>query len=288
MGTGRSGTTIMDILLSNNRGMTGCGEITRLFGEGVFEDDCACGREVRSCHLWSPVLERFSGQDREHLNAVIRAVERHGLFFFLAVGLRPKKLMMKYAALNQALFEALFEHGGSIVDSSKYASRALLLSELFPGRVKVLCLTRSPEGLINAFAKRGVEQPPKSLLGVALYYCYNALCFRFVISRLRGDVVKIRYEDMIADPIAVLLEIEHDLGIDLSDVRAKLINGEGLDPGHIAAGNRLRRRKNIYFKKGLKSESVQGVAKPVALLMRLIGGLLGLNPYRFRVRKRRI
>jgi len=282
MGTGRSGTTILDVLLSNNAGHVGCGEITHLFGSSVIEDDCACGISVANCSVWASVLREFSSSEREKVDTLLRAVEAHSAFFLVIMGLFPSVKLTEYNRVNEKVYGTLFHQGFKVVvDSSKYAARALLLAVRYKKRVKVICLTRSPEGLLNAFAKRDTEQPPKSVLGTMLYYVYTMICFAIVRWKLQGQVVMIRYEDMIADPVSTLNKVEDKLGLNLESSLQCLMDGQPLDTGHIAVGNRLRRQDKVYFRQGCKHEQVKGLAVPASIFMRGIGKILGFNPYRF-------
>ena len=57
MGTARSGTTILEILLGNNPGIANLGEVSHIFAHGfIRNDDCACGHPARECPVWGEVL----------------------------------------------------------------------------------------------------------------------------------------------------------------------------------------------------------------------------------------
>lgn len=189
MGTGRSGSTILDMLLSNQPDVVGCGEITHLFDVDTLQDRCACGAEVRRCPVWHDVVNDLSDNECAEINRLIRRTEAHGRFFTIAARLPGSDGGRRYYKIQTRLFGTLFNQGfKAVVDSSKYASRALLLRRIFGERLKVICLTRSPEGLLAAFAKQDMEQPPKSTWSTLLYYLYTMSCFAVVRWILRGDV----------------------------------------------------------------------------------------------------
>ena len=57
-----------------------------------------------------------------------------------------------------------------VVDSSKYASRAINLYSYRSRNMGVICLTRSAAGMIDSFSKQNKnEQGPKPFLSAALY-----------------------------------------------------------------------------------------------------------------------
>lgn len=282
MGTGRSGTTILEILLANNPGITGVGELKHIFRDGFLRDlPCACGRSGRQCELWSAVLQA-TGWDREdwrEIGQVIEKLESHKRFPFVWAGLGAGRSMPLYRQASEALFNAVgaVKHSQVIVDSSKYAGRALMLARLFPDRVKVLCITRSAAGMLQAFAKKhDDEQRPKSSLAAAAYYLYVLLCMWSVQVRLRERCFAIRFEDLNRDPAATLDAIEAWSGYSLAMARARVAAGNWFDVGHIVTGNRLRRQGRVRFDPGPAETFQRERATPARLLVRLLEAYRGL------------
>jgi hypothetical protein len=253
MGTGRSGTTILEILLANNQGMTGVGEIKHIFRDGFIRGQpCACGRSARECDLWSQVLKKtgWNHQQCVELGRTIERLESHERFPWTLAGLVSNADVEIYRRATEALFSsvAATAHAELIVDSSKYAGRALMLARLFPDSVKVLCITRSADGIIAAFQKQNDgEQRPKPPIAVAAYYLYVLLCMRLVRGRLKERAFSIRFEDLNRDPVAVLRSIEDWSGYALATARAKLAASEAFDAGHIVTGNRIRKKGSVRF-----------------------------------------
>jgi hypothetical protein len=273
MGTGRSGTTILEVLLANNPGFTGVGEVHRIVRHGFLEDRvCACGKQARQCEVWSRVL-RDSGWSDADLPGLARDFEKleSHLRFPLVWAGAPASELARYDAANEALFThaAAARQSFLVVDSSKYASRALLLARRFPDRVKVLCITRSAAGLIAAFQKRNhVEQRPKPPLAAAAYYFYVLLCMRLVRARLRERCLALRFEDLNRDPLTELRRIESWLGLSLAESKARLANGEAFEVGHIVTGNRLRMKGRVKFEPTHDDAAKRAKRPGVALLAR--------------------
>jgi len=255
MGSGRSGTTIMEVLLSNSPRIVGVGEVTHIFRDGYINGDvCACGNDVSQCELWSAVRHHCSWSDADisYGEKLFREFSWHSRFPGVAVGIGRADTKKRFRELNGKLFSAVATHSGAhtIIDSSKYAARAISLARSFPDDVMIICLTRSPSGLMQAFSKPNKnEQTPKSTLATFIYYIYVMSCFR-VVSWLYGRrVLKLRYEDVVSDPYAVLDRIEEWSGVDLS-ISREIISSDGfLKPGHIVTGNRLRYQRKIRFRR---------------------------------------
>ena len=67
-----------------------------------------------------------------------------------------------------------------ILDSSEYAGRALALSKIVQADVMVICLTRSPAGLMASFQKLNKdEQRPKGPFAAMLYYLVTLVADSF-------------------------------------------------------------------------------------------------------------
>lgn len=253
MGPGRTGSTILEILLANNPSIVGVGEITHIFRDGFIDDViCSCGKQASKCALWSNVLKECNWHQDEIQSLVdlFQAIEWHSKFPMLALNLVSKGTLRKYHDVNHRLFRAVeYVSGNSvIVDSSKYTGRALALSKVFPGKVRVICLTRSPAGLISSFQKVDAEeQKPKSLLSTIIYYLYVMFCLRIVVWHLGSRILPVQYEEMIADPQGTLTRIEEWCGLDLSSAREMLTQNAWFGVGHIVTGNRLRKKGRVQF-----------------------------------------
>jgi hypothetical protein len=280
MGTARSGTTILEVLLKSNQDVFGVGEATYIFKD-CFRDNVVCGCKKYSlkCSFWGKVQQNFDWKQYK-LSEIIdlfRNIEWHHNFFLLFLNLVPKRKMRLYKEFNLRLFNAIQATSGKkiIIDSSKYAGRALALSNIFPGKIKVLCMTRSPRGLLKAFQNKDTrEQEPKSLLGTLLYYFYVLLSCRLVSLRTGGGLFQIKYDDLASRPAATLKAIENWSGLDLSQAKAMIDQDEFFEIGHIVTGNRLRLKGKIRFQPSLRIQSASGYSEKATLwimnLVRLI------------------
>ena len=274
MGSGRSGTTILEILLANNPPLIGVGELKHIFRDGFIRNKhCACGSRARECVLWSVVLEtmKYSRADCANIDAILSGIEAHRLFLCVWLGLVRKKDLEIYRSANSNIYRsvAAATNVPIVVDSSKYAARALLLSRLYPENVKVVCITRSAKGLINAFKKKNEgEQREKGLLSVAAYYLYVLFCFKLSKGRLKDRCLTVRFEELANDPVKLLYKIEQWSGYPLGEAVDKLTFDRRFDVGHIVTGNRLRAEQEVKFK-SVKNNSVEAT-----LIERLIGNFL--------------
>ena len=59
-GIGRSGSTILDLLLSQSPEIFGVGQLAALHLKS--DDQCSCGEDVQHCEYWGIVLEQLGEQ----------------------------------------------------------------------------------------------------------------------------------------------------------------------------------------------------------------------------------
>lgn len=268
MGTGRSATTIQEILLANNPDVVGLGEATHIFVDGMIKKiECSCGSTVDQCELWSRIISYCSWQDNNALTLAetFSSVASHARFFFLLFGFYSNKKKHSFALENEKLFKAACLVSGAhyVVDSSKHAGRCLMLARLYPQSIRVVCITRRPEGLLSAFRKTSTsmardEQKPKSSPATLLYYMYTLLCFRSMLAFSNVRSVCLKYESLRKEPEKNLLKVEGSLDLHglFRQSREKLRDGSLLEVGHIVTGNRLRKKGQVVFELQSKEKSL--------------------------------
>jgi Sulfotransferase family len=184
MGTGRSGSTILDIVLGNHPNVESTGELSNLMfngwvgGESLRGIDrkmlrvpiCTCGRRTdipevedaaEACPFWSSVRCEWVGRvdprdDIESYPALQEAFDRfRRLPRLLREGRRPSPRFRSYARLTRALYESISAVSGKpvIVDSTKAPVRALALS-MVPGiDVRLVHNVRDVRGVMSSRTK---------------------------------------------------------------------------------------------------------------------------------------
>lgn len=164
-GSGRTGSTILSMLLSQNKDAFNVGQI-RDFPNAVERDHlCACGEHISTCSYWSRVAGSQAVRD-----AVARLGEGRNAF-------RRDCREQKNWEDSQWLKDITSEHAGyfadlktlyeaaaaaapgrMLVDSSKSAELALALT-LIPGfTVYVLNLVRDPRAVTVSWSKRKTDE----------------------------------------------------------------------------------------------------------------------------------
>ena len=273
MGTARSGSTILEILLAHGEHCVGAGELTAIVQDGFIENKpCSCGASFDQCAFWSNVKKKLAlpAEALREWAGLQHKVEWHTGFLRQCFGLLSAREWERYTAYNRKLLQALHEISGAaiIVDSSKYAGRALALSKMPGIDLSVICLTRSPEGLMSSFQKPNKEeQRPKNPWAVFRYYVFVMISLRMALKRLGGRTARLRFEDLIADPVAATSETGEKGEVIVDDVVGKLNRNEGFEVGHLITGNRLRKNKKVQFdRQPVETFSQRNAVLPLKLM----------------------
>ncbi len=270
MGTGRSGTTMMHVLLSSVPGVTGAGELSHCLQDALLDDrPCSCGTVASRCDVWLRVSRSVASVEPDIRTAAawLRNLDWHTAFFRTLTG-PPQTVLERYRQLNLAIFTSIAGSDRMVVDSSKYPSRALMLHHAFPGRIKTLCMTRHPSGLIASFQRANAnEQKPKALLSAIAYILWMIVVLRIASLRLAASCLIVRYEDLVTDPRRTLTAIGRWSGLDLEPVATAIENQQSFAVGHLVTANRLRKLGRVTL--------TRDDTGPRGFASRLAGGFLG-------------
>ena len=265
MGSGHSGSTVLDIVLGNNPDIVSVGELSNFIQKGKTNGEyCACGQPTNTCLFWSNIYwewaRRIEIDEVEGYLSLQNTFEHFKRWFHL---LRKKRRDFQssrfraYAECTRALFEAISVVSGKniIVDSSKNPVRALALS-MMPGiDLRLVHLVRDGRGVVWSFMKKGAKG--KSIRSKRVYtspwlasfeWLLNNAASGFVLKEADLHGIRIRYEDFVEQPKKVLRNISRALEIGLEPVIDDLLSGREMKIGHNIAGNRVRMTGSIRLR----------------------------------------
>ncbi len=261
MGSGRSGSTVLDTVLGSHERIESVGELSTVTQDGWIDGTfCACGERGADCPFWSRVRRRFEAQggDIRAYGHLQREFERiRSLGKVLGSRKRPGAEFREWSRQTLALFRALRDSSEKeiLVDSSKIPVRGLGLGLVEGLDVFYAHLVRDGRGvawsLAQAHAKNlaeGIERDiaPRSLTRSTLTWSAVNAISGFVRRRAPEDRrVLLRYEDYVRDLPATLEKFSAFVGGDMRSLAERAARGEELSPGHTVAGNRLRMQGSV-------------------------------------------
>ena len=257
-GYGRSGSTVLDMLLGNHPDVFGAGELVNLFAPaGLERGICSCGEPVHGgCLFWAEVMRRtgIGPAEMPALHRVTRALE--GPAGSLRERLDPGA-RARYGQAWEAVFEAIHQVSGRplVVDSSKtspgMSRRPNTLRVLARRHTQVLHLVRDPRAVALSRSRgdnRLLEQgriEPRSMLRTTIGW----LAANAAAQLHRGSGLRLRYEDLVAAPETAVAEICARLEISPAPLLRLLSEDRALEPGHGVDGNRARRAGPVRLRR---------------------------------------
>ncbi len=256
-GAARSGSTLLERLLSGIPDFCSVGELVFIWDRGLRRNDrCGCGAPFRDCPFWTQVGEAaFGGWSQIDIDGAARlrsVVDRHRNLDRL-LSLRPpgriEAALTAYTALTDRLYQAVRDVSGAsvIVDSSKHPSYSLVLRRLPDFDVRLIHLVRRSHGVVHSWSKR-IRKPGvgdgTSLMSVispgraVAYWMADNLLYE-ALARRMPLATRVRYEDLIADPGRQLRGILTDLTLHGADQPFSFLGPTtaAFPPTHAFSGN---------------------------------------------------
>jgi hypothetical protein len=286
-GLGRSGSTILDVVLGNHPQIESVGEVMNLIRTGWISQEslrgidpkslrvplCTCGKRLdvlyvdtpdEACPFWSSVRREWVERtDRDGIESYPKLQEAFELKRrwprLLYEKRRPSALFRSYARLTRAFFESIRAVSGKpiIVDCSKISERALSLG-MVPGiDLYLVHLVRDGRGVITSHRassriyQAGIMRDQKGdpMWKTVVRWIVRNLAAEWVCIQLGPKrTMRLRYEDFVADPKAALERVGSLIELDLTDVADAASSGKPMHAGHNIGGNRTKKSGSITLR----------------------------------------
>lgn len=276
IGTGRSGSTLIDVVLGNSGKVVSTGEIYDAINAQLRNKLCSCGVKLRDCPFWSQVSSHYSDALETTtlygMHEIHRRLERSALAP-LRIMLR-KILRLKdvedYKRFLDNLYAALRTVSGKsvIVDSSKNPLRGYLLSLLDSTDVYYIHLVRDGRAALWSWMRTGTIPPfgipirkhaRLTTTSESKHYWYTPwlysmswvaynLATQIVLRLIKKKCARIQYEQFVANPSRYIDLIGDLIDEDLSDLRKLIESSSPLEIDHVISGNQLRLARRITLR----------------------------------------
>jgi hypothetical protein len=262
-GLGRSGTTLIERLLAELPGACSVGEVVHVWQRGIVEQErCGCGRPFGQCDFWREVGEAaFGGWGRLDVRRVTElraAVDRNRRIPQLASPLKSaafKRNLAEYTHNYLRLYSAIGRVSGCpvVVDSSKHPSLAFCLRSCSELDLRVIHVVRDSRAVAYSWTRR-VSRPDSTETSYMATYSpavaareWNVHNGAMQLLAGRGvPTLRVRYEDLVADPAAMLTSMARFAGIEIGQGDLAFVGLDAgvrwaeLRAGHTASGNPMR------------------------------------------------
>ena len=297
-GRGHSGSTMLDGMLGNVDDIESIGEL--ISGMNRYEALCSCGEKFKDCQYWIGVRKRFkekAGISWDKAAIELREQAHLKNIAKTAVASSKKVWIQRLRIYSECIAGAVCqkqEHK-MILDSSKELSRALFLLR-FLSETKIIHLIRHPVSILQSDYYRlkngtGFKFLRRRFYPTKFYAPYLLIsCIGWIFGNILSDIVRqfgkkrflrVKYEDLITNPIREIDRIEHFAGISLDTVKHKIINGEKFYIGHNIGGNHMRMTGSFVFDP--KKSKRTGLPKRYRILTNIVClPLLFVYGYKFK------
>ena len=283
-GFGRSGSTLLERVLGGIPGWVNVGELVDLpRSVYVHRERCGCGEPFLECPFWSSVGKHAYGAEpgwtdvrMENLAQLRLAVARQRTLprlLALARGRTKDTELAAQVAEYQAgygkIYRAVAAVSGCdvIVDASKGPAHGLALGVTLPGTsgerafdLSMVNLVRDPRGVAYSWSRRQQDRPHAvdgSTAGTAAMWRISPQRSAVQWAALQSEMlaisqasgiqsVRLRYEDLVADPRQAVSELAGRLGVrlgpdalahvDAHSVRLESSHGLSGNPGRFSSG----------------------------------------------------
>ncbi len=260
-GYGRSGSTLLERILSSHNGAVGLGEIAYLANTELsdFYWDAAEG-----IPLWDELAPelRFSEDEVARRETVQTRYESRLTGWFYWLFRMPNAEYRKHTlSVLNAIQGAVPATTTWLVDSSKTARdrffRPFMFRRLPEVNTCMIHLVRDPRGSVqsvrrgsNAAMERGANGRYKLAVLRAAYGWTMANLSGLLFRAIYGpdNYVRLRYEELAGDPVTCLKRLEPMLGLNFSTTVERIQSGKPLAGGDQFAGNRMRLESVIKLK----------------------------------------
>ena len=258
MGSGRSGSTLMNIIFGNHPEVVAPGELNNVNRLKQKKFTCSCEARVEDCDYWKAVMEDWVIKSSE--SRISSYLQKMPLIEKAKSPFAWLKLMLNYPGQSKYFKDYLDStydflksiqtksNKSVIVDISKNPLRAYAFMQHPNIDLRLIHLVRDARGVswsLNKFVKVEVKQQKVSR--TALFWVVVNRLSNFVRKKAKHSGL-IRYEDFVQNPEETTREICEICDIDPQPI-IDIIKGDvALEDSHIMAGNKLRRQKSITLK----------------------------------------
>lgn len=158
IGTGRSGSTILDIILGNSKKIQSTGELYQTFRALVENMKCSCSKRAQDCPYWRKIIKLFKEEVHQMTPAELRYVEeyfeRNISSFFRVIFRSSKRDLYEKILKGLPTTIAKVTNKKIVVDSSKNPLRGYMLLNSIKENVYFIHIIRDGRATMYSWIKR--------------------------------------------------------------------------------------------------------------------------------------
>ncbi len=253
-GEGRSGTTLLEKLLAEQKNIFAGGELRYIWERSIKENQlCSCGKEFNQCEIWKKIIQDI--EKEINIELFIKSYNKIGRMRHYPIYNMLKQLHKSefriITDIYYKLYKSILKNTNSdyIIDSSKHPMFAHILSTHPNIQLYVIHLVRDARAVTYSSMKKRIRPEIKNKIEyMPTYPAYmSALAWKFVnivTEKLEKNVYKytrLKYEDMFHDINSTLNRL-YDF-LELNEMSNDFIISNSLvklHSNHTTSGNPMR------------------------------------------------
>lgn len=255
-GNGRSGSTLLDIVLGQLQGFFAVGELRRIWDRGLIENRfCGCHEPFRQCPTWLAVFDQaYGGMNAIDAEEMVRYREAFTQTKHLPGMLIGRPARRSHESRLQPMLDNLESVYGAIqsttgcrviVDSSKWPTYAYFLGLLPSVELYLLHLVRDPRAIAFSWSRKKYYEPNKlmprqSALKSTLYWLAWNIAIPRLWSASKGRYMLLPYESFIPDPQGTIARVLRFVEEEPQVLPFVDDTHLPIEPTHAVAGNETR------------------------------------------------
>lgn len=263
-GWGRSGSTLLDLILGQLKGFFSVGELIYIWERGFTENQlCGCGEKFRECGFWSKVVKEafgsFQNVNSKEIDELQHSISRRYNIIQLNSYLRTNNYdekLERYSQILKKLYSAIHKISGCkfIIDSSKKSSYGYILNAMSNIDLYMIHIIRDCRAVTYSWQKKQISRPEihwkkeympvyRPIQNIKYWNLENTLML--MAKYFNKNYTLLKYEELVCDPQNALSEILTNLGEQMPS--NDFLNNSRIDLGlnHTVAGNPMRFQRGI-------------------------------------------
>ena len=285
-GAGRSGSTLLEMILGNTPGFFSIGE-ARHFWEYIIRGNilCGCGHEISRCEFWKSVKVELETEHKIDLNIMsslnqsLNRTRNYPMISHRSVS----GISSEWSELvrgTTALYTSIFKFNGNqeIVDSSKIPTHLYILSQIPNINPRLLHLVRDGRAVAHSWSKRAKQElaikgkksrmPKRSALQSMIRWMIENASIVGLKDKMPN--ITLRYEDFAQNPHLILEQSLNALGYSSINLHETITSLNTLQPTHSVGGNPIR-----FSNQNAKIVPNYEWAKSMSFVSKIVLGMVG-------------
>jgi len=233
LSNGRSGTTLLDLLLGAHEKIWTVGEVHNLPWELINpRAPCGCGNPVHESEFWKPIIDKLPTEPKGyhigyfHNSEQVGKVLRWRLLPDVVrgeVSSRWENGVERYNKNNQKLFSVVKDAAENrlghelewVVDASKNMYRLFWLQQSSQFDIRVIHLIKDPRSLVYSMARPWLPKGVNRVFRYTIRWVVeNAIMNRICNQMKKENVYRLKYENVARSPEKTMKEIGEWIGVD--------------------------------------------------------------------------